>query len=88
MTFRRKFLSQKALVRFGRLKLRIILNHSLHNGNGMVAATRELPVSSYALEVDGLLRAEFPTRDDARAGGAELKKRFPMRANRAGRGFR
>jgi hypothetical protein len=51
---------------------------SLHNGNEMVAATRELPASGYALEVDGRLKAEFATRDGARAGGEELKKRFPM----------
>lgn len=51
---------------------------SLHNGNEMVAANRELPASGYALEVDGRLKAEFATRDGARAGGEELKKRFPM----------
>ena len=51
---------------------------SLHNGNEMVAANRELPASGYALEVDGRLKAEFATRDSARAGGEELKKRFPM----------
>ena len=51
---------------------------SLHNGNDMVAATREPPASGYALEVDGRLKAEFATRDGARAGGEELKKRFPM----------
>ena len=44
----------------------------------MVAATRELPAYGYALEVDGRLKAEFTTRDGARAGGEELKKRFPM----------
>jgi hypothetical protein len=44
----------------------------------MVAATRELPASGYALEVDGRLKAEFVTRDGARAGGEELKRRFPM----------
>ena len=43
----------------------------------MVAATRELPASGYALEVDGRLKAEFATRDGARAGGRS-KKRFPM----------
>ncbi|MFQ3454735.1 hypothetical protein PMN64_15680 [Bradyrhizobium sp. UFLA01-814] len=43
----------------------------------MVAATRELPSSGYALEVDGRLKTEFATRDGARAGGEELKKRFP-----------
>lgn len=44
----------------------------------MVAATDELPASGCALEVDGRLKAEFATRDGARAGGEELKKRFPM----------
>ena len=44
----------------------------------MVAATRELPASGYALEVDGRLKAEFATKAGARAGGEELKKRFPM----------
>jgi hypothetical protein len=44
----------------------------------MVAAPRELPASGYALEVDGRLKAEFKTKDGARAGAEELKKRFPM----------
>jgi hypothetical protein len=44
----------------------------------MVAATRELPASGYALEADGRLKAEFATKDGARAGGEELKKRFLM----------
>jgi hypothetical protein len=43
----------------------------------MVAATRELPASGYVLEVDGRLKAEFATKDGARAGGEELKRRFP-----------
>ena len=44
----------------------------------MVAAARELPASGYALEVDGRLKAEFATRNGAKAGAEELKKRFPM----------
>ena len=44
----------------------------------MVAAARELPTSGYALEVDGRMKAEFTTRDGAKAGAEELKKRFPM----------
>jgi len=44
----------------------------------MVAAARELPTSGYALEVDGRLKAEFTTRDGAKTGAAELKRRFPM----------
>jgi hypothetical protein len=47
-------------------------------GNKMVASARELPASGYALEVDGRLKGEFATREGARAGGEELKKRFPM----------
>ena len=38
----------------------------------------ELPASGCALEVDGRLKAKFTARDGARAGGEELKKRFPM----------
>jgi hypothetical protein len=44
----------------------------------MVATAHELPASGYALEVDGRLKAEFATRDGAKAGAEELKKRFPM----------
>lgn len=44
----------------------------------MVAAAGELPASGYALEVDGRLKAEFATRDGAKSGAEELKKRFPM----------
>jgi hypothetical protein len=44
----------------------------------MIAAARELPTSGYALEVDGRLKAEFTTRDGAKAGAEELKNRFPM----------
>ena len=43
----------------------------LHKRNDMVAATRELPASGYALEVDGRLKAEFATKDGARAGQVE-----------------
>ncbi len=44
----------------------------------MVGMTSELPDQGYALEVDGRMKAEFATIDGARAGGQELKKRFPM----------
>jgi len=43
----------------------------------MVTTARELPDQGYALEVDGRMKAEFTTRDGAKAGGEELKKRFP-----------
>ena len=44
----------------------------------MAAPPRELPAPGYAIEVDGRLKAEFATRDGAKSGGEELKKRFPM----------
>jgi hypothetical protein len=44
----------------------------------MLSSARGLPASGYALEVDGRLKAEFTTRDGARAGGEELKRRFPV----------
>lgn len=43
----------------------------------MAAITHELPDRGYALEVDGRMKAEFATRDEAKAGGEELKRRFP-----------
>ncbi len=44
----------------------------------MIGAARELPALGYALEVDGRLKAEFATREGAKIGAEELKKRFPM----------
>lgn len=44
----------------------------------MVAATREMPATGYALEIDGRFKAEFTTQDGARAGAEELKRRFPL----------
>jgi hypothetical protein len=49
---------------------------SLHIGNEMVAATRELPASGYGLEVDGRLKAEFATRDGARGRWRRTKEAF------------
>jgi len=43
----------------------------------MARIAHELPDQGYALEVDGRMKAEFATRDGAKAGGEELKKRFP-----------
>jgi hypothetical protein len=51
---------------------------ALRKGNRMVATARDLPASGYALEVDGRLKAEFATRDGAKMGAEQLKKRFPM----------
>lgn len=39
----------------------------------MVAIARELPVSGYALEIDGRLKTEFATRDGTKTGARELK---------------
>ena len=43
----------------------------------VVAATRELPATGYALEVDGRMKTEFKTKDGARIGAQELKRRIP-----------
>ena len=39
----------------------------------MVAVTRELPTTGYALEVDGRLKTEFETKEGAWTGAEELK---------------
>jgi hypothetical protein len=44
----------------------------------MRSVAQEPSVRGFALEVDGRLKAEFATKDGARAGGEELKRRFPM----------
>jgi hypothetical protein len=67
-----------ALARLGRLALCNVIDRLTAEKNDMVAAARELPASGYALEVDGRLKAEFETKDGARAGAQELKRRFPM----------
>jgi hypothetical protein len=40
--------------------------------------TTELPKSGFALEIDGLMKAEFCTKEGAEQGAVELKRRFPM----------
>jgi hypothetical protein len=40
--------------------------------------TNKLPNASYALEVDGCIKAEFQTKEGAEKGAVELKNRFPM----------
>ena len=37
-----------------------------------------LPTAGYALVIDGHLKTEFTTKDGARKGAEELKRRFPM----------
>jgi hypothetical protein len=44
----------------------------------MAEAARELPTTGYALEVDGRMKTEFKTKDGARIGALELKRRFPL----------
>jgi len=41
-------------------------------------ASPELPVNGFALVVDGLVKAEFSSKDRARRQAADLKSRFPM----------
>ena len=67
-----------ALVRFKRLTLKIQERVEDQEKRRMVAVVRELPTRGYALEVDGRLKTEFETREGARSGAEELKKRFPI----------
>jgi hypothetical protein len=41
-------------------------------------ASPELPTNGFALIVDGLVKAEFSSKDRARSQAADLKSRFPM----------
>jgi len=44
----------------------------------MASRTIELPKSGFAIEIDGRLKTEFSTNEDAEHGAVELKRRFPM----------
>ena len=39
--------------------------------------TIELPKTGFAIEIDGLLKTEFSTKEGAELGATELKRRFP-----------
>jgi hypothetical protein len=43
-----------------------------------VTRTIELPKTGFAIEIDGLLKTEFSTKEGAELGATELKRRFPM----------
>ena len=47
----------------------------------MQRASPELPTRGYALVVDGHMKAQFKTREGARKGAENLKRRFPMLQN-------
>ena len=40
--------------------------------------TIALPKTGFAIEIDGLLKTEFSTKEGAELGATELKRRFPM----------
>lgn len=44
----------------------------------MTKLSKDLPLSGYAIIVDGLVKTEFSTRDGVEAGARNLKRRFPM----------
>ncbi|OKO91717.1 hypothetical protein AC629_01830 [Bradyrhizobium sp. NAS80.1] len=44
----------------------------------MPGRTTELPKTGFAIEIDGLLKTEFSTKEGAEHGAIELKRRFPM----------
>jgi hypothetical protein len=37
----------------------------------------ELPKTGFAIEIDGILKTEFSTKEGAEHGAIELKRRFP-----------
>ncbi|MBR0734993.1 hypothetical protein JQ636_38570 [Bradyrhizobium japonicum] len=43
----------------------------------MMKLSKDLPLSGYAIIVDGLVKTEFATRDGVEAGARNLKRRFP-----------
>jgi hypothetical protein len=43
----------------------------------MAPRSNELPKTGFALEIDGLVKTEFKTREGAESGAIELKRRFP-----------
>jgi hypothetical protein len=53
------------------------LSAQMREGNKTAGTAGELLDSGYELQVDARMKAELATRDGARAGGEELKKRFP-----------
>lgn len=44
---------------------------------GMAPRSNECPKTGFAVEIDGRIKAEFNTREDAENGAIELKRRFP-----------
>jgi hypothetical protein len=47
-------------------------------GFPMPGRTIEPPKTGLAIEIDGLLKTEFNTKEGAEHGAIELKRRFPM----------
>ena len=44
----------------------------------MPISMRNLPVTGYAILVDGCVKAELSTKDGAESGARDLKRRFPV----------
>jgi hypothetical protein len=53
-------------------------SHPTYFGNLSMHRATKLPTTGYVLVVDGHLKTEFKTKDGARKGAEELKRRFPM----------
>ena len=43
----------------------------------MAPRSNELPITGFALEIDGRIKTEFDTREGAESGAITLKRRFP-----------
>lgn len=57
----------------------VTLRSEIHQGRRQIMPGRniELPKTGYAIEIDGILKSKFTTREGAEDGAVELKRRFP-----------
>ena len=51
---------------------------SVHNKPAQDKSGKDLPLTGYAVVVDGQIKTEFKTKEGAHNGAHDLKRRFPM----------
>ncbi len=51
---------------------------SVHNKSAQDKSSKDLPLTGYAVMVDGQIKTEFKTKEGAHNGARDLKRRFPM----------
>ena len=50
----------------------------VHNKSAQDKSSNDLPLTGYAVVVDGQIKTEFKTKEGAHTGAHDLKRRFPM----------